>query len=87
MEIEYQIKLYYRIERLVDVLLKLPALAEPIDGALCTIVLPTGGCIHLPFTSGLQNRLINFQFSRSADFNTRLMFEIDDPLIDYTALS
>jgi hypothetical protein len=83
MEIEYQIKLYYRIERLADVLLKLPTLSEPIDGALCTIVLPTGGCIHLPFTSGFRNRLINFQFSRSANFNTRLMFEIDDPLLDY----
>jgi hypothetical protein len=87
MEIEYQIKIYYRIERLANVLLQLPTLAEPIEGALCTIVLPNGGCVHLPFTSGLQNRLINFQYTRGANFNTRLIFEIDDPLIDYMQLS
>jgi hypothetical protein len=37
MEIEYNVKLYYRIDRLEDVLLKLPKLADPIEGAWCTI--------------------------------------------------
>jgi hypothetical protein len=83
MEIEYKVKLYYRIERLEDVLLKLPTLADPIEGALCTIALPNYRCVHLPFTSGLQNRLINFQFNRGANFDTRLIFEIDNPFLDY----
>jgi hypothetical protein len=87
MEIEYNVKLYYRIERLEDVLLKLPTLADPIEGALCTIALPNDRCVHVPFTSGEQNRLINFQYTRGANFDTRLMFEIDDPLLDYMQLA
>jgi hypothetical protein len=87
MEIEYKVKLYYRIERLEDVLLKLPMLAEPIEGALCTIALPNDRCVHVPFTSGEQNRLINFQYTRGANFDTRLIFEIDDPLLDYMQLA
>ena len=83
MEIEYQVKLYYRIGRLEDVLLKLPTLAEPIEGALCTIALPKDRFMHLPFTSGLQNCSINLQSTRFAIFDTRLMLEIDDPLLDY----
>jgi hypothetical protein len=55
MEIEYNVKLYYRIERLEDVLLKLPTLADPIEGALCTIALPNDRCVHVPFTAGRQN--------------------------------
>jgi hypothetical protein len=31
MEIEYKVKLYYRVERRGDVLLKLPTLADPIE--------------------------------------------------------
>ncbi|WP_310485841.1 hypothetical protein [Chamaesiphon sp. VAR_48_metabat_403] len=83
MEIEYKVKLYYRIDRLEEVLLKLPTLADPIEGALCTIALANDRCVHLPFTSGEQNRLINFQYSRGANFDTRLIFDIDDPLLDY----
>jgi hypothetical protein len=83
MEIEYNVKLYYRIDRLEDVLLKLPELADPIEGASCTIELPNSRCVHLPFTSGLQNRSIEFQYTRGAIFETRSIFEIDDPLLDY----
>ena len=83
MEIEYKVKLYYRIDRLEDVLLKLPTLAEPIEGALCTIALPNDRFMHLPFTSGFQNCFINLQSTRFAIFDTRLMLEIDDPLLDY----
>jgi hypothetical protein len=39
MEIEYKIKLCYRIDLLEDVLLKLPTIAAPIEGALTTIEL------------------------------------------------
>jgi hypothetical protein len=46
MEIEYNIKLYYRIERLENVLLKLPAIADSVEGVLCTIELPNGRCVH-----------------------------------------
>ncbi|WP_157259821.1 hypothetical protein [Chamaesiphon minutus] len=38
MEIESKIKLYYRIDLLKDVLLKLLAIAKPIPGSLITIV-------------------------------------------------
>jgi hypothetical protein len=39
MEIEYKVKLYYRIDRLEDVLLKLPTLADPIEEAMVKIEL------------------------------------------------
>ena len=83
MEIEYNVKFYYRIERLEDVLLNLPTLADPIEGAGCPIELPNSRFRYLPFTSGLQNRFINLQSTRDTSFDTRLMFEIDDPLRDY----
>jgi radical SAM superfamily enzyme len=37
MEIESNVKLYYRIDCLEDVLFKLPELADPIEGVWCTI--------------------------------------------------
>ncbi|WP_295613143.1 hypothetical protein [Chamaesiphon sp. GL140_3_metabinner_50] len=46
MEIEYKIEFYYRIDRLEEVLLKLPTLADPIEGAFCTIVLANDRCVH-----------------------------------------
>jgi hypothetical protein len=38
MEIEYNIKLYYRIERLENVLLKLPAIADSIASNVMVLV-------------------------------------------------
>jgi hypothetical protein len=84
MGIRYSINLYYRIDRLEYVLLKLSTIADLEPGAVTTIELPNNHHISLPFTSGFKNSSLKL-CSRSAgiELDTCLFFAIDDPIRDF----
>jgi hypothetical protein len=84
MEIEYKIELYYRCQRLEDVLLKLPALADPIEGAMTTIELANNRCFSLPFTNGLQNASLKLpERDWEILLATRLIVPVDRAILSY----
>lgn len=84
MGIDYSINLYYPIELLEAVLLKLPAIAYITAGANTEIELPNGRCISLPFTSTSKDAPVQLKsIGSSITLDTSLMFDIDDPIWDY----
>ncbi len=80
----YSINLYYRIDLIEDVLLKLPMIADLADGAATMIELPNHHSISLPFTSGFKNSSLKLcSRSTGIELDTCLFFRIDDPIRDF----
>lgn len=84
MGLRYSINLYYRIEQLEDVLMKIPTIAEIEDGAMTKIELPNSHSISLPFTSNFRNDLLVLQGQKiGVELDTILIFTVDDSIRDY----
>jgi hypothetical protein len=84
MGIDYSVNLYYPIEQLEAVLLKLPSIAAIEHGAITSVELPNGRCISLPFTSSFKNLSVQLKSPGSAvTLDTTLVFDVDDPIRDF----
>jgi hypothetical protein len=84
MGIDYSINLYYPIEQLEAVLLKLPSIASITTGANTSIEIPTGQCISVPFTSGFKNSSVQLKsLGSSITLDTTIIFDVDDPIRDF----
>jgi hypothetical protein len=84
MGIDYSINLYYPIEQLDAVLLKLPSIASIDAGASTAIELPNGRCISLPFNNGLKSSVVQLKSPGSSiTLDTTIIFDVDDPIRDF----
>jgi hypothetical protein len=84
MGIDYSVNLYYSIEQLEAVLLKLPSIASIDAGAITSVELPNGRCISLPFTSSYQNSSVQLKsLGASITLDTTIVFDVDDSIRDF----
>jgi hypothetical protein len=76
--------LYYPIEQLEAVLLKLSSIAAIDAGASTSVELPNSRCISLPFTSSYKNSSVQLKSLGSLiTLDTTLVFDVDDPIRDF----